>query len=291
MKIFIGLAGILIGFLVGIFAQDQLTAYFGGNKKEAKLYEQLLIEGKMTYAVLDSNIEVTNFKLLELYEVQYYFEVENKVYNGRYFVTNKDSIPNKVVPVYYLEHNPQINEVDVKAKFAEASAKVGTQESIDFGKGFDKTLEAVVSGDNNTYQWYKNNSLITGATNKNYVITDATQQDAGTYFCRVKNSVVTSLTIETERVTLVYDATFSTEDKEFSKAIKLYPNPVNDVLQISNTTDISIDRIEIYNVLGARVQVIKKPQNTINVSSLSNGMYLLKLYTEKGSTTKRIVKN
>jgi hypothetical protein len=169
--------------------------------------------------------------------------------------------------------------------------KVGEEENVDFGDGFDKTLEAVVSGTNNTYQWYKNGGKITDAIDKQYVITDATQQDAGYYYCRVSNSIVTSLTIETERVTLNYDATLSIEDKEvFNSVIKLYPNPVENVLQISNTSDIRINKVEIYTILGKKIQEIKNPKSSLNISQLSKGIYLLNVFTEKGKITKKIVK-
>ena len=108
-------------------------------------------------------------------------------------------------------------------------AKVGEEEYIDFGDGFNKTLEAVVSGTNNTYQWFKNGGQIANATNSTLEIKDATSADAGYYFCRVTNSVVTGLTIETQRATLTYDAALAVVDEAFAKSFKLYPNPVENI--------------------------------------------------------------
>jgi hypothetical protein len=86
-------------------------------------------------------------------------------------------------------------------------------------------------------------------------------------------------------------STLSTTDVLLTENdIKIYPNPVKDALQIKNTSEIQIDKVEIYNMLGKRIQVIQKPKNSINVSQLSKGIYLLKLITEKGSSTKRIMK-
>ncbi|WP_340935902.1 leucine-rich repeat domain-containing protein [Polaribacter haliotis] len=169
-------------------------------------------------------------------------------------------------------------------------AKVGVEEAIDFGDGFDKTLEAVVSGTNNTYQWYKNWSPITDATNSTYEIKDATSSDAAFYYCVVSNTVITGLTIETERITLNYDATLNTEDVSFSDKIKLYPNPVNDLLQIKNSDNLKISTIMIFNVLGKKVKVIRNPENAIDVSDLSKGIYFLNINSENGKIVKRIVK-
>ncbi len=169
--------------------------------------------------------------------------------------------------------------------------KVGEEENVDFGDGFDKTLEAVVSGTNNTYQWYKNGGKITDAIDKQYVITDATHQDAGYYYCKVSNSIVTSLTIETERVTLNYDAALSVNDVNFLKSIKLYPNPVTNTLKISNINKDKVISIEIYNVLGKKIHVVNKPLKSIDVSYLAKGIYLVNIITDKGKAIKRLVKN
>ena len=40
-----------------------------------------------------------------------------------------------------------------------------------------------------TYQWYKNNVKITGATNNIYYVIDSTNEDAGTYYCIVTNGI------------------------------------------------------------------------------------------------------
>ena len=170
-----------------------------------------------------------------------------------------------------------------------SQAKVGVEEPKTFGTiGF--TLEAVVSGTNNTYQWYKYGSPINGATNKILEITNATDADNGYYFCYVTNSVVTGLTIQTENVTMTYDAALSIDDESFSESFKLYPNPVENILQIRNSMDVKIDKIEIYTLLGKRVNTIIEPQKSIDISHLSKGIYLLSIITEKGKTTKRIVK-
>jgi hypothetical protein len=86
-------------------------------------------------------------------------------------------------------------------------------------------------------------------------------------------------------------STLSTTDVLLTENdVKIYPNPVKDVLQIRNTTEIQIDKVEIYNMLGKRIKVIQKPQKSINVSQLSKGIYLLYIISENGKTTKRIMK-
>lgn len=66
----------------------------------------------------------------------------------------------------------------------------------------------------------------------------------------------------------------------------VYPNPVADILTIKNGSDLK--SIRVYNLLGQ--QVLESKEAVIDVSELSQGMYVLQIHTEQGMETKRIVK-
>lgn len=72
--------------------------------------------------------------------------------------------------------------------------------------------------------------------------------------------------------------------------IKLYPNPVKDFLQISNHQNIKIDKIEIYNVIGKKIKIFKNDLETLDVSKISEGIYLVKITSDKGSIISRVIK-
>ncbi|WP_299242517.1 immunoglobulin domain-containing protein [uncultured Aquimarina sp.] len=63
------------------------------------------------------------------------------------------------------------------------------------------TSTALTSG-NNSYQWYKNNTAIPGATSNDYIINNAAATDAGVYYFTATNSVVTDLTLERNPITV-----------------------------------------------------------------------------------------
>ncbi|HOF15982.1 MAG TPA: T9SS type A sorting domain-containing protein [Bacteroidales bacterium] len=69
--------------------------------------------------------------------------------------------------------------------------------------------------------------------------------------------------------------------------IRFYPNPVNGTLYIESKADIS--RVEVYDVLGRR-QLSTIYSNTIDCSTLSAGIYILKLTTPQGNLIKKFVK-
>ncbi len=92
------------------------------------------------------------------------------------------------------------------------------------------------------------------------------------------------------------EATFTTEAttgmENVIQSISVYPNPAKDILNISS--DEAVASIELYNMLGEKVLGTHCVANdiSIDVSSLSNGAYILKIRTVKGvGEYKVIVKN
>ncbi|TMM31480.1 T9SS type A sorting domain-containing protein [Polaribacter aestuariivivens] len=58
--------------------------------------------------------------------------------------------------------------------------------------------------------------------------------------------------------------------------IYLYPNPADSTLFIDNKNNIDIKNMTIFNYLGKKIITVKKPENNIDVSTLSNGVYFIK---------------
>ena len=68
------------------------------------------------------------------------------------------------------------------------------------------------------------------------------------------------------------------------------PNPVANELHIESE-QAKIDQIEIYNLNGKQVLDVNfQKDQPIDVSSLAKGMYLVKIKTESGSLTKKLIK-
>ncbi len=71
------------------------------------------------------------------------------------------------------------------------------------------------------------------------------------------------------------------------KNIRVYPNPTSKYITIASTK--TIDKIELYNVLGKRVLQTSQTSQ-IKIDYLANGVYLLKLFLDNKILTKKIVK-
>ena len=73
------------------------------------------------------------------------------------------------------------------------------------------------------------------------------------------------------------------------KEMKIYPNPVNDILKFE--TERKIQTVKIFTVSGKLVmQFVNFPKNEINVSRLTPGIYFLKIYFKTGNKIIRFIK-
>lgn len=84
--------------------------------------------------------------------------------------------------------------------------------------------------------------------------------------------------------------TLDNSDFDFENYLTLYPNPVQNELNIKIKNDISIHSISIYNALGQLIFASTYPSESINVSNLKTGNYFLKVFTDKGISNSKFIK-
>ena len=80
-------------------------------------------------------------------------------------------------------------------------------------------------------------------------------------------------------------------DSFFKNNFSLYPNPVNNVLNISIKNELSITKLTITDINGRIVISESSVINSLNVSDLSSGIYLVSVETNEGKGTTKFVKN
>jgi autotransporter-associated beta strand protein len=117
---------------------------------------------------------------------------------------------------------------------------------------------------------------------------------------------------ESEPATFTTDTTvLGIVSPTLSNQILVYPNPTTGELRIMNNEQLIMNNVEIYDVYGKRMEIprfarndgeAKFPSNSLegwqpqadgvvlNISHLANGIYFLKIQTEKGAITRKVVK-
>ena len=86
--------------------------------------------------------------------------------------------------------------------------------------------------------------------------------------------------VKLESETLGIDSNFK------DGAISVYPNPAKSKIYIQ--TELNVINLTLYDAEGKLI-IAQKSTNTINVEQLNKGLYLLKIETDKGSSSKKII--
>ncbi len=83
--------------------------------------------------------------------------------------------------------------------------------------------------------------------------------------------------------------TLSSDDFDLNR-IKVYPNPSSSFIFV-NSPNNDIAKIEFFNSYSQSIKTVKNDFETIDISNLSSGVYIMKIYTEHGIMNKKIIKN
>jgi hypothetical protein len=89
-------------------------------------------------------------------------------------------------------------------------------------------------------------------------------------------------------VTITLKSVLNLSDVDALNTVKIYPNPSNGKISINNNENINIKKIEVFNLIGAKVFEQKKDisskNTTLSLEILNKGMYLLKLTSDENKT-------
>jgi hypothetical protein len=82
----------------------------------------------------------------------------------------------------------------------------------------------------------------------------------------------------------------ATQETNMKNSVKIYPNPVSDILNIESTSKVL--SISVYDLTGKMVAYhgSNEEKSQINVSKLAAGAYIVKIQTEKGDESTKIIK-
>ncbi|QAA82405.1 T9SS type A sorting domain-containing protein [Aequorivita sp. H23M31] len=84
------------------------------------------------------------------------------------------------------------------------------------------------------------------------------------------------------------EGSMGTNDVTSVDTISIFPNPAQDYINFSSKY--TIQNVEIYNSLGQQVMNSNAVNQSLNIGDLSNGIYILKAQTEKGSQIIKFIK-
>ena len=172
------------------------------------------------------------------------------------------------------------------------SVGIGLDTTISIGNSLN--ISIAVSGTANQYQWMKDEVDIPNATSDNYIVASAQIADAGSYICKINNTIATELALYSRPVTVtVVDPSdlsdiISVIPTEF-KLFQNYPNPFNPLTHIRFALpEAEQVQIIIYDILGKEVATILNEKKEagyhiilFDASKLSSGVYFYAIRADR----------
>lgn len=156
-------------------------------------------------------------------------------------------------------------------------------------------LESISYPANFTYQWYQDNGLLVGETEKFYCA-----MEDGEYTLEVTDPLTGCINLFTE--TIVFDPEaecfVSTDDLAADWNLQIYPNPIWEVLNVSFEWDEARSfEVSIYDLMGRRHyyeavdQALNENLLRLDLDNLTSGMYLLEIRSGKQIVNRKFIKN
>jgi hypothetical protein len=92
---------------------------------------------------------------------------------------------------------------------------------------------------------------------------------------------------------IVMDGATSNVQQNKVETVSVYPNPTNGIVNIANNNSV-INSVAVVDINGRTVKSAKfdaVSSAQVNISDLANGVYMMTINSDKGTVTKKVVKN
>ena len=132
-----------------------------------------------------------------------------------------------------------------------------------------------------------NNIVFTATPNSGYKIKELKDNGVTVYDTSGIYTINNIATAHT--VTVEFEQGTSITDNYVTNPINIYPNPAQNTLYIQSSE--TVEQVRIYDVSGRELIQLPHPTQSIDISHLANGTYIIKVKTAGGETVKRIIVN
>jgi len=135
----------------------------------------------------------------------------------------------------------------------------------------NNSLEIITPGSANTYQWYRNENII---EDENFTTLDITKN--GKYKCKVKNTLLPDLTLESEEIMVTNLGISESQKDNKIKIIQRGDELIIKYLGDDLGNDL-VNQIKIYNTNGKIIYSSINLVKPINTSIMQSGVYFVNL--------------
>ncbi|MCE7996710.1 MAG: PKD domain-containing protein [Roseivirga sp.] len=157
------------------------------------------------------------------------------------------------------------------------------------GETNDPEVISLTASTGDSYQWFRNSTVIDGATNQ-VLETD----ENGLYTVEV---TINGCAVRATALNVVILVTGLEDDIVFSKTVNIFPNPVKNELNIGISNEVMGQHgINFYNAAGLLIRQENELKDetdetfTFDIANMPEGNYLVQIISPKGVTVKKVIK-
>lgn len=131
-----------------------------------------------------------------------------------------------------------------------------------------------------------------GAGNANGCSITWTASESGTYLIVINETGACGVEGGDDNGYPALSAANASVDSALAGSFSVYPNPVKDMLNISNSIGAEINSVTVSDINGRTVKQVAANgvESQINIADLNAGVYFVNINSNQGSLTKKIVK-
>lgn len=144
----------------------------------------------------------------------------------------------------------------------------------------------------NKATWQIPDKNINGSYDLVSVAAEAPEEISFLAIAAAGNTMASTLKYDNYIVSAVNNTTASVDNVVASK-FNLYPNPVIDVVTISNAENIGVEKVSIVDMNGRVVKTenfTNQSEVQLNISDLKAGVYIFNISTSEGNASKKVIK-
>lgn len=157
------------------------------------------------------------------------------------------------------------------------------------GETSDPEVISLTASTGDSYQWFRNNTAIDGATNQ---LLETGEN--GLYTVEV---TIDGCAVRAAALNVVILVTGLEDDIVFSKTVNIFPNPVKNELNIGISNEVMGQHgINFYDAAGLLIRQENELKDetdetfTFDIASMPEGNYLIQIISPKGVTIKKVIK-
>gem|GEM_PF-3845487 len=181
------------------------------------------------------------------------------------------------------------NDIIVEFMFYHSNANPTIQDRLQVQYSLDGTDwidvgEEIIRANHPAYEgWYlKSIALPEEVNNQDEIYVGLYFKSAFGWNMFVDQLKVHNSSVEVESVVITTENDVAAEINQANGTLQLIANPTQGIVNIN--TDLDLEKVEVYNTLGQNVFVGKVINNTIDLSTQSKGVYIVRIQTTDGQT-------